>query len=62
MPANYYRRTQVLDGAPLLELFFLDTSPLVDDSASSWIKDALAGKSNDQYSWLESSLKASRAK
>ncbi|MGQ0456270.1 MAG: purple acid phosphatase family protein [Hyphomicrobium sp.] len=63
MPANYYRRTEVVDGYPLVEIFFLDTTPLADGATTSWIKEALAGGSvDDQYQWLEVGLRTSRAK
>lgn len=63
MPSNYYRRTEVIGGSPLVEMFFLDTTPLTDDTTLTRIRNAFgAGGVDDQCKWLETALRESNAK
>lgn len=63
MPSSYYRRTELIGASPLLEMFFLDTLPLTDDTTITRIRNSFGvDGGDDQYKWLEAGLRASHAK
>jgi acid phosphatase len=61
MPARYYTRTETLSDGTLVEFFFIDTSPFIEEYFGSRKVHIRGQNRRAQLAWLERALAASNA-
>jgi acid phosphatase len=61
LPARYYTRTETLPDGTLVEIFFIDTSPFIEEYRDSRVVRIQGQDRQAQLAWLERALAGSKA-